>query len=227
MLDGLRVDLTKFPPKESQRQLTRVLNHNNNDTNSPSSSTTPLLPRITESDAIASPTTGAQESQTTSNAVANSVPANGVATNGVATIISSLPRWSLNDPLARATNPNSAQNNSNASTATTPQPRLEAEVAQPPKPSPARVAPPPPPPPQAPPPPTQPTPPTSAQPTTQQAVEEEPLPNGWEIRFDTFGRFVLFFTSYLLSLVMISPIIASISLFSSLSQNINLISLSL
>jgi hypothetical protein len=191
MLDGLRVDLTKFPPKESQRQSTRVLNNNNNDTNSPSSSTTPLLPRITEPDAMASPTTGAQESPMTSNVVANSVAANGGATNGVATIISSLPRWSLNDPLARAANHNSAQNNSNISTTTTPQPRLEAEVAQPPKPSPMRVAPPPP---QAPPPPTQPIPPTSAQQTAQQATEEEPLPNGWEIRFDTFGRFVLFFT---------------------------------
>jgi type IV secretory pathway VirB10-like protein len=139
----------------------------------------------------------------TSNVVANSVAANGVATNGVATIISSLPRWSLNDPLARATNQNSAQNGSNISTTTTPQSRLEAEVPQPPKPSPIRVAPPPPPPPpQAPLPPTQPTPPTAAQQTAQQGVEEEPLPNGWEIRFDTFGRFVLFFALYLLSFVM-------------------------
>ena len=189
MLDGLRVDLNNYPPKEASRQLS-VRSVTNND--SPSSSTTPLLPRLHETDANASPNSVAQGSATASSGADSSESAvtvtNGVS-NGVATIVSSLPRWSLNDPCPRGLSPNPS---SGAVPAVIPtvQQRIES-VDVVPRPSPTRVAPPAPvqpPPAPVPPPPIVP-PPAAAQPQVQpQSVEEEPLPTGWEIRFDSFGR---------------------------------------
>lgn len=169
MLDGLRVDLNSYPPKENAQRTGHQ---------SASSPSTPQTPRLADSQSDA--TTSAQP-VVPSDSVANGV----VSGNSVSTIISSLPRWSLNDPLAQR------------------QQRLEPEVATSvvTRPSPTRPAPPAPPQsaaspvvtavsplPPPPPPPAAAPPPQPTHNPNQQSAEEEPLPAGWEIRYDSFGR---------------------------------------
>ncbi|CAG2169848.1 unnamed protein product, partial [Oppiella nova] len=210
MLDGLRVEMNRFPPKETQMQRPLgVRPISDGDTSSPSSSSTPLLPRIVESDAMAPNTNtnvntaaAAQDGSATAGdtVTANGVVPNGVSNgvpNGVNSIISSLPQWSLNDPNPnlRVANPyqtvnsSSVSNNSSAAPAP-PQQRVENDATvTAPRPSPVRTAPqlPPPPPPQVPLPPVAP-PPASQPAAAAPAVDEEPLPTGWEIRYDSFSR---------------------------------------
>ncbi|CAG2110880.1 unnamed protein product [Medioppia subpectinata] len=203
MLDGLRVEMNRYPPKETQIQRSMGVRpvSNGDDvggTGSPSSSSTPLLPRIAESDAMASsPSAAAQDGGAGDTVTANGGVPNGVANgvpNGVNSILSSLPRWSLNDP-----NPNLRVANPNQ-TVSAAEPTIAAPAAQQresappvatpvPRPSPARqTSLPAPPPPPVQPPPLPAVAPTAQPPSVPPAVDEEPLPTGWEIRYDSFSR---------------------------------------
>ena len=150
ILDGLQVDMTKFPPKTRH-------SHSNSDPNSqPSSSAvTPLLHRNSESEGASAPELVS--------------PAEG----DISSVISSLPRWSLQDPLARANAQTSTPDQRHASPARTP---VQAPVRQPLAEinQQTEVVPP------------QPT--NAVTPSNNNNPDEEPLPSGWEIRYDTYGR---------------------------------------
>ena len=181
MLDGLRVDLTSYPPKETA---SRPQMANQSAVNGASSSA-PSTPRLGDVSNQSDAMTNSQVVATGDSVAVNGVVAN---TNGnaVSTIISSLPRWSLNDPLARGQSPQASGVVQSAAQRLA-EPEVPVARPSPTRPPPPAPPQPPPPPPPAPvvAPPAQPPPPQQQQ---QQPSEEEPLPAGWEIRYDSFGR---------------------------------------